>query len=499
MKVQEIIEHVTTSTPPAKEPHSGIHFEGIKVIAPDREDKIKEVKKMRDQADQWLIAQDELVTINKSYNFATYDIAIALHEVVQAMGGGIQGRGAEFRTITTDHKGSTETVPWQEWVKVPNFDRFHVRFEPDGGQGAVYVRCPMADQPDANRLQEAVGLYLKHHSIYRGKMIDTNREFLDPWAVDWDDVVYTSAVKKDINAYVFDQLLRPEKYEAQCEPYRTNMLLYGPYGTGKTMAASGIAQVAERAGVTTVVCLGGQDFNSAIKLGLMYQPSVVFIEDIDTKFGGDHSAMLEALDGQSNKGAKMKIVMTTNFPERIPEGAVRPGRIDITTHVGEADFDGFCHLFQIELNDLIEHREDDLAKTRELFAKSEGMTPAYVRQFMKRAKRYALAEDQDTVTFEDLFDANEQLRQQLGLQDGNPEKGESRASIDSIIHSMVQEAAMASSAASIIATTTFVDEKVDKAAAKQTERIKTNVEHLLDNTVTRDEDGDKNGSLYVER
>lgn len=48
------------------------------------------------------------------------------------------------------------------------------------------------------------------------------------------------------------------------------------------------------------------------------------------------SGLLNALDGVASSTSQRLVFMTTNHPERLDSALVRPGRVDLSTHLGNA-------------------------------------------------------------------------------------------------------------------------------------------------------------------
>ena len=122
----------------------------------------------------------------------------------------------------------------------------------------------------------------------------------------------------------------------------------------------------------------------------MYQPAVVFAEDVDTMAGpgsGDSiERHLDMLDGVKQKGLKLLTVFTTNHAEDIHKAMLRPGRIGAVIHVGAMDRNGVEKLARRVIGEALDPETD----FDEVFLRMEGYMPAFVRECFDRSIRYAI-------------------------------------------------------------------------------------------------------------
>lgn len=92
-----------------------------------------------------------------------------------------------------------------------------------------------------------------------------------------------------------------------------------------------------------------------LRTARLYQPAVVFIEDIDYRANNGESdavtELLEAFDGITSKGGELQIVMTTNHLDRIHKGMLRPGRLDAVVHIGALDRNGVERLCRVVIDE----------------------------------------------------------------------------------------------------------------------------------------------------
>jgi chaperone BCS1 len=146
--------------------------------------------------------------------------------------------------------------------------------------------------------------------------------------------------------HVIDQTLEDIKEFDKAEdwyhdigvPYRRGYLLYGPPGNGKTSLIFAIASELRKDLAVINLSSSSLDDKALVELlGRVPPNSLLLVEDIDAIFvqrkkqSNDNkvtfSGLLNALDGVASSEGRI-LFMTTNFPERLDEALVRPGRVD---------------------------------------------------------------------------------------------------------------------------------------------------------------------------
>lgn len=189
----------------------------------------------------------------------------------------------------------------------------------------VTVKRKFSDSID--KFFEAVEAELLENSIYKGKCLlwssDQGFSFIENRGS--DEIILNNNEQLVLDNFILKPL-RSGKKE------KRGILFAGPYGTGKTETALKIGRVANEHGQTFIYC---KDRNLAEVLDIAkhYQPSVVFVEDIDEMASGDRGTaindLLNTIDGIQTKGQGLTLIMTTNHKEKINQAFRRPGRIDV--------------------------------------------------------------------------------------------------------------------------------------------------------------------------
>jgi chaperone BCS1 len=129
-------------------------------------------------------------------------------------------------------------------------------------------------------------------------------------------------------------------------PWKRGYLLHGPPGNGKSSLVLALATLID-AGLYYLNLANSEVSDESLPTLLAEVPggSIVLIEEVDTLFEQREAkradvkltfgGLLNALDGPTAQEG-LVVVMTTNHLERLDPALVRPGRIDVRTHLGNA-------------------------------------------------------------------------------------------------------------------------------------------------------------------
>lgn len=368
----------------------------------------------------------------RTFRYRPNDVAHALSKALKKVFG-TTGLGKDtvsffgrtpptFVTINTGLNETAQVV--QGETKFPPLDAvIHVGWDNDpevGTLGKVTIKAPRRYRAQVEGLFFAIEEELKTGSIYRGKAIDgaDDPHFLNVSSVDPARVIYTQEVVTQLEANIWSLLRHTQVMRDMKLPLKRSVLIEGPYGTGKSLAAMLTAQIAVENEWTFVQVRPTDDLEKAMKTAQLYAPAVVFFEDIDgVAEKGDPqevSRLLDLFDGITSKGTDVIAVMTTNFVERIQKGMLRPGRMDAVIHIAEMDAAGFERLIKATVPEGLLY-DIDYVKVAEAY---DGFLPAFAKEATDRALRYGIARtggDPMFLTTEDFVAAAEGLRPQLQL------------------------------------------------------------------------------------
>lgn len=238
------------------------------------------------------------------------------------------------------------------------------------------------------------------NSIYRGKSFsikfkNDDDEWLNMAQIEFLNLPDTPCIfNRDLETAIATNLLTTIRYtdavKAAGIPIKRGVLLAGQYGTGKTLTAAWIARECAANRWTFIYVKSIDELPHAINFATLYQPALIFGEDVDRTAGSTRTdevnTLLNTLDGIGNKAMDVMVVLTTNHPDQINEAMRRPGRIDAIIKVDPPDHDAVVRLMilfgeaSISANAVLDRAADLLA----------GQKPAVIREVVERAKLSAL-------------------------------------------------------------------------------------------------------------
>jgi transitional endoplasmic reticulum ATPase len=260
---------------------------------------------------------------------------------------------------------------------------------------------------------------------------------MDLGRVDPAKVIYSEAVTTQLEASIWSRLRHPEALRRLGVSLKKSVLLFGKYGVGKTLAAYLTAQEAVKAEQTFILVRPGKDsIEQAIALAGMYEPAVVFCEDVDRIASGDEengriTELLELFDGARAKGREIMVILTTNFVESIHKGMMRPGRLDAVIEITAPDRDGSVRLLRTLVPDEAIDTTITKAEWDKVGEAMDGYLPAFIAAVAERAASYLTVRvggeiDGKKLKAEDFIEAANGLRVQESLMEGAKDVPEDR-------------------------------------------------------------------------
>jgi hypothetical protein len=216
-----------------------------------------------------------------------------------------------------------------------------------------------------------------------------------------EDVILPDGVLERIERHTIVFSQQAERLLAAGRSLKRGLLLYGPPGVGKTLT---LMHLTGRMPGRTVILTTGVGLGllrPVAQLARSLAPSMVVIEDIDLiaeergqPFGRTGPLLFELLNEMDGLRDDSDIIfaLTTNRPDILePALAARPGRVDLAVELPLPDAQGRLRLLALYARGL-ELREVDLDA---IVARTEGATPAYIKELLRKAAVLAAAEPAD--------------------------------------------------------------------------------------------------------
>lgn len=365
------------------------------------------------------IYEEQTVALHIKFDCFLFDGALALQKALQRKHGwagmqtaieqGFFGKVERPPVMLGVATGPHEEVqvPWGQ-MQVPGIDGYLQTMYDRTNDGrlcfALGGQIKRKDQHQIDKLVEEMKVILANESIYKGKAIRIRfidqvtgeplpmpePRFLDLSEVRESELIYSEHVDRAINASLFTPIERAAECRKLGIPLKRGILLAGPFGVGKTLAAYVAAAKAQRAGWTFVYCETAPELADVVRFAQQYAPAVVFCEDIDRVVSGERDVnmdqILSIVDGIESKDSELMIVLTTNEVDKINQAMLRPGRLDSVINVSPPDAKAVIRLIALYARGLLV-ADEDYAMVGEKLA---GQIPAVIRECVERSKLHAL-------------------------------------------------------------------------------------------------------------
>lgn len=438
-----------------------ITFEGNRYVFPTKFQ--GDLEGLLNDVVRYVRGQEEMIRVIKTYQYRPTDGAHAVYQVLKQYFGYAQSIptktfwGKEAPQEMTIDVGYVDGV--MQHATVPNGrlvlpglrDAFiQTGFDHDPEKGVLFklhAECKRKDKFAVDGFFAAVEHYLDHGgSIYEGKAMTGNMEFVDVDAIDPSRFIFTEQAMADIETSILSPLRDHAALKAAKLSVKRATLLEGPYGTGKSGMGSIALKVAQANGVTAIACRPGRDdpfemLQTLILYASRGRRGFGFIEDVDVYASGEDpmwvTRLLDAFDSARNKGLDITLVMTTNHKEDIHKGMLRPGRLDAIIEIGAMDRPGVEKLTrQIVGDNLAPDIDFD-----QVFEATPGYMPAFVREGVERAIRYTIARTGavGNIATVDLVRSLNSLRPQFDLHEQANDRREKLPPLDRMLRQMFNE------------------------------------------------------------
>ena len=420
---------------------ASIEYSGTKIVLPadPRNMTLLEAREWLSRLEQ---AEEEVINVHEVIDAHPWDGCVAFLKAMQETYGWASPTptGPWWRrnapTMMSIETGINETTSifWGGF-RLPGVDgQLTTGTEEKKGQ----VRFCIQGQTKRKHIEMIHGLaeltrkIVRERSIYKGQAIKLSLDggtinlmepptFMNLKRVRENELVFS----EDLMDQVVTNLWNPIEHTEQCReievPLKRGVLLEGPYGTGKTMAATITALKCVNNGWTFITVGRVSALEAALQFAVNYQQCVVFVEDIDREMAGERTPamddILNKIDGIVSKGSEIMVVMTSNKAHEINQAMLRPGRLDAVLRIGPPDAAAVQKLLRVYGRKLIKP-DEDLSGAGEALA---GRIPAVIREVVERSKLYAIGRapgKEFFLTDSDIVRSAKGMAHHLALLDG---------------------------------------------------------------------------------
>lgn len=422
---------------------ASIQYGGSAIILPDTPAKMSPKMAM-----QWLAtfdaAQEQIVNVCEDIDAYPWDGAVAFMQALKEIYGwaspvptpGFFGNSPP-QTVSIDTAfGETALIFWGLF-KVPGLEdtilgtgineiRKQLRFQITG-------KTKRKNLEAVHHIAELTRQIVRRNSIYKGKAIRLVMEhgsldmqnpplFMDLRKVDESQLIFSDELMEQVETNLFTPIRHTQFCRDNKVPLKRGVLLEGPYGTGKTMAATVTAKLCEQNGWTFVTVPEVAGLKDALQFASNYQPCVVFVEDIDRSMSGERTVamddVLNTIDGVVSKNSEIMVVLTSNHVANINRAMLRPGRLDAILRIDPPDAKAVERLIRVYGGSRIKKDQSLELAGKEL----AGRIPAVIQECVQKAKLYSISHrpgEEFMLTDVDIQRAAIGMRYHLQLLDGD--------------------------------------------------------------------------------
>lgn len=364
------------------------------------------------------------------YTFICFmeDGAYALHRAITEMLGFSQQkeRGPSKKPPQTLDvrfaNGTSIKVPWGD-IAIPGMGKdamISMAYHPAHRTLYVTGQCEKRYVGYMDKLIELTNQYLKYESIYTGHAIRIDDglqpHFIDISSVDQVPLFLTPTAQYNIQP-IIARLTKSDMCRAHGVDLKYGALMYGPYGTGKTLLAFKLAKIATENNWTFIYLTAPEKTADLLKIANQLCNSgtgvLTFVEDIDQVLSGERDGgmnqILNLMDGGENKKAPIITVFTTNHLEAIDPTFLRGKRIGATICLTHFDKATAINFLEKSLGDVYTGSLDEAGKLVEELK----IVPAFLAEIVDRVKAERIYHDDAVVTESHILAAIDSYKIQI--------------------------------------------------------------------------------------
>jgi hypothetical protein len=376
-----------------------------------------------------LLAQDgwsgELIGLPTMHGYRM-GLAELVHGTDEEFGPSIEPGPPEYEIEEIGERSIT-CVAAGLWLLKDGDERFALMLARDDhgpSEAELGLQAMAPDRAGAERLLERLRELRDEHNVYRGRILTLSRSNYGGLGVSVqrlpevtrDRIVLPDGVLERIERHTHGFSEHAEALRAAGRHMKRGLLLHGPPGTGKTLTGMYLsALMPER----TVLILTGHALgaiDAACDMARILAPAMLVLEDVDlvamerSQYEGMSVVLFELLNEMDglNEDTDIIFLLTTNRADILePALAARPGRIDLAVELPLPNATSRERLIELYAEGL----DLQLRDRARLVAATDGASPAFLRELLRRAALLAAEEGVATVEDRHASAALDELRE----------------------------------------------------------------------------------------
>lgn len=391
-EAERIVKTQMESVEKANQSETEFSPEIKKIIIPVSMNKLQASKELERQ---WKDEENVIVVERGFADWNWKDVLVATKKAAEQHFGWIQGKTIhsffgsnppmEIEVVTDikDGKKITETCFYGVFT-ASVWENAEVTVDAD----VIYAKVKKRYSQDVKVFFDLIQDFLDKKSIYRGKSITVTKQ-QNPWGkISLNFEVFELKVsEKIILNEDIETVVRNFIIDDLGEEGKRCYLFSGGYGNAKTETAMRVGGAGQAKNMAYFYCKDADVFHMLLKQAVNYQPSIVFLEDVDEigageKRDADMNRILNTLDGVQTKGNNITVIFTTNHEKRINPALRRPGRIDLVVNFDNPNKDTVAKIYECYLKEL---EGSDKLDYKSLAERTPDCPGAVIAEIAKRA------------------------------------------------------------------------------------------------------------------
>lgn len=280
----------------------------------------------------------------------------------------------------------------------------NINYDFEAHELVVTGKCQFRFSSLMDDIVELTKKNISENSIYKGQALEIT-DICNPKIINLDNIndqlmVLSDKIKYDLRP-IIARLTQPKRCIEKGIPLKMGVLLEGPYGCGKTLAAFKLAKQAIDNGWIFIYLKDPTLLAESLRMSKIIDKSgygvVIFTEDVDQVVRGNRDQamqdILNTLDGGDTKNMNVISIFTTNHIELIEPTFLRGKRIGSIISMGALDaktaeefirksFEIGCYTIQDDLTEVCK------------FIEQSNIVPAFMAEIIEKVKAMMVLNDQ---------------------------------------------------------------------------------------------------------